>query len=185
VLRNVAGKIDGLHQLEQGFPNFYGMQRFGTGMKPTSQMGLALLRRDFRETVQLVLGSRARKGTMREAFELAQQGDFRAALDRTPRSCLQEFLVLQHLAESPGDFSGALKCVPRHLRLLWCRALGSQIWNQVLSLRIQEKMMEPLVGDLVYGEGGAVRSLRRGEERDTPMWAVLMPVPGYDVQMPE
>lgn len=50
---------------------------------------------------------------------------------------------------------------------------------------IEEKMMEPLVGDLVYGEGGAVRSLRRGEERDTPMWAVLMPVPGYDVQMPE
>lgn len=36
---------------------------------------------------------------------------------------------------SKDDFQGAIKALPRHLRLLWCRSLASHLWNRLLSLR--------------------------------------------------
>eukprot|EP00435_Cladocopium_sp_Y103_P040104 s1135_g10.t2 len=174
-----------------GFPNYFGLQRFGTGQQPSSSLGLALLRGDFAELVMLALGARARRGRALEAFQAAQEGRFEAALEMTPSSCLQERAVLQHLVQSPSDFTGAVKAIPRHLRLLWCRSLASHVWNRVLSLRIQQKMMEPLPGDLVLDRAASaeeardlVRALREGEEKDTAMAEILLPVPGYDVPPP-
>ena len=75
---------------ERGFPNYFGMQRFGTGTLPTSQMGLALLQGNFQHLVQLLLGSRARRGTTLQAYLEASQGNFSAALALMPASCALE-----------------------------------------------------------------------------------------------
>ncbi|CAK8992922.1 Multisubstrate pseudouridine synthase 7 (RNA pseudouridylate synthase 7) (RNA-uridine isomerase 7) [Durusdinium trenchii] len=196
VLRDVQSGTGGAQQTRQdiaesfqslkatGFPNYFGMQRFGTGQRPSSEMGLSLLRQDHKEAVLVVLRSRARHGAALQAFLRAKEGCFNEALKMIPRSCLQEHAVLQHLAEDPDDFRGALKAIPRHLRLLWCRSLGSHIWNRVLSLRIQEGMMEPLAGDFIMDESG-VRCLRPGEQNDTPLSDILLPVPGFECQRPQ
>ena len=54
-------------RLPEGFPNFFGLQRFGTGQQPSSVQGLALLGAQSREVVRLALGSRARHGKALEA----------------------------------------------------------------------------------------------------------------------
>jgi len=50
-----------------GFPNYFGLQRFGTGQQPSSSLGLALLRGAKAELVMLALGARARHGRALEA----------------------------------------------------------------------------------------------------------------------
>ena len=101
VLRDVhldgtTGAVDtSLDALRQGFPNYFGMQRFGTGIVPSSQMGVALLREDFRSVVELLLGSRARRGTTLQAFQEASRGNFQEALALTPASCLLETAASQ------------------------------------------------------------------------------------------
>ena len=99
--------------------------------------------------------------------------------------------VLQHLCANPGDFEGAIKRVPRHIRLLWCRALSSHIWNKVVSLRLQQNM-GVLKRDLVACPGNReafhqvqARVLEEGEETSTPLSQVLVPVLGFAVEMPD
>ena len=100
--------------------------------------------------------------------------------------------VLQHLCEHPGDYKGATKCVPRHLRLLWCRSVASHIWNKVVSLRLQENV-GVLRGDFVAANPKCaapgwtlqVRALEKGEESCTPLTEVMVPVLGFAAEMPE
>lgn len=137
----------------RGFPNYFGMQRFGTGRVPSSVLGLALLRKQHRSAVELLLGARARRGRALAAFQKASEGDFAAALAQTPSSCLQERQVLEHLVQQ-SDFETAVRAVPRHLRLLWCRALASEVFNRLLSA-----------------------ALTSGTVPDT------LPLPGYGIEM--
>ena len=50
-----------------GFPNYFGMQRFGTGHEPSSVMGRALLQGQVKELAMMALGARARHGKSLEA----------------------------------------------------------------------------------------------------------------------
>ena len=79
--------------LKTGFPNYFGLQRFGTGVVPSSEMGVALLQKNFKHVVELLLGSRARRGTTFQAYCEASRGNFREALALTPTSCLLETSV--------------------------------------------------------------------------------------------
>ena len=114
VLRSVRtnggdGSVDAsLHALRQGFPNYFGMQRFGTGTMPSSEMGIALLQGNFQRVVELLLGSRARRGTTLQAFCEASKGNFREALALTPTSCLLETAVPSPPLSSLLDLS----CLP-------------------------------------------------------------------------
>ena len=40
---------------ERGFINYFGLQRFGTGGAPTSEVGLAMLKEDWEGAVRLVM----------------------------------------------------------------------------------------------------------------------------------
>ena len=44
--------------------------------------------------------------------------------------------------------------------------------------------MEPLAGDFIESEG-EIRKLLPGEEKDFKLSEILLPVPGYDFQMPQ
>ncbi|CAE7680993.1 pus7 [Symbiodinium sp. CCMP2456] len=199
VLRRVTTDVSSdtldmcIDALKSGFPNYFGLQRFGTGVVPSSEMGVALLQKNFQQVVELLLGSRARRGTTFQAYCEASRGNFREALALTPTSCLLETSVLQYLSEHPGDYKGAIKCVPRHLRLLWCRSVASQVWNKVVSLRLQQDM-RVLKGDWVAANSddcaasvwpAEVRPLKQGEESCTPLSKVLVPVLGFAAKLPD
>ncbi|MGQ9582386.1 MAG: tRNA pseudouridine(13) synthase TruD [Thermoplasmatota archaeon] len=137
-----------------GFPNFFGIQRFGALRPVTHIIGLRLVRRDFEGAVMAYLGmpTEAEGAEEREArARLERERDFGEALRYFPRTLSFERSLLQHLHEHPGDWAGALGRLPSNLLMMFVHACQSRLFNRTLSLRIREglALSEPVVGDLV------------------------------------
>ena len=68
-----------------------------------------------------------------------------------PRTLMFERIVVGHLAQKPGDYSGAIMAMPRNLQMMFVHAYQSYLFNRIVSERIRRglPLNEPLVGDVV------------------------------------
>ncbi|KAJ3109118.1 hypothetical protein HDU96_007328 [Phlyctochytrium bullatum] len=176
---------------ENGFINYYGMQRFGTRAVSTHVVGIAMLASRWDVAVELIL---------------MPKGDAERA-------------VLQSLIQQKKkrDYFQALQCIPRNLRLMYIHAVQSYIWNYMASERFRRYGATVTVGDLVVvktKESDAVaidNEERKGEEDDEfsledsrlarlievetvqteedaktrSIEDVVLPLPGYQVEYPK
>ncbi|KAJ1292027.1 hypothetical protein BS78_02G361500 [Paspalum vaginatum] len=153
-LRNVVAESDSLIKAaidglsKNGFINYYGLQRFGSGSAPTHFVGAALLRGEWRNAVSLILGTRVHyKG----------HGDIDAALRGIPRHLTVERAILQRLKKYPGNYLQALMAVPKTLRLMYVHSYQSYLWNHAASMRVEKYELtgisQVVEGDLVYKIG--------------------------------
>ncbi|RLM86859.1 hypothetical protein C2845_PM04G28890 [Panicum miliaceum] len=150
-LRNVVAEsddvikaaVDGLSK--NGFINYYGLQRFGSGSVPTHFVGAALLRGDWKHAVSLILGTRVHyKG----------HGDIDVALSGIPRHLTVERAMLQRLKKYPGNYLQALMAIPKTLRLMYVHSYQSYLWNHAASTRVEKYgILQVVEGDLVYKKG--------------------------------
>lgn len=141
-------------QAEGGFPNYFGVQRFGVLRPVTHAVGLALLRGDMREAVRLYAGNPSPDETedgriARASYE--KEGP--SALHLYPRHLSFERSMVAHLQAYPDDFEGALLTLPRNLLTMFIYAAQSLAFNRLLSRRLDMGwgLNEPIVGDVVYG----------------------------------
>lgn len=105
----------------RGFINYFGLQRFGTKSIPTHEIGRAILQRDHKRAVDLLLQPQEGDATkIREARQLFQeQQDPAAALRALPPYLIAERAVLEGLqSHGLNAYSTALQCIPRHLRMV-------------------------------------------------------------------
>ncbi|CAL5084237.1 unnamed protein product [Urochloa decumbens] len=150
-LRNVVAESDGVIKAaidglsKNGFINYYGLQRFGSGSVPGHFVGAALLRGEWRHAVSLILGTRVyHKG----------HGDIDAALSGIPRHLTLERAMLQRLKKYPGNYLQALMAIPKTLRLMYVHSYQSYLWNHAASMRVEKYGSSKVVeGDLVYKKG--------------------------------
>lgn len=139
-------------ELSSGFPNYYGLQRFGVQRPITHLVGKSILKKDFEEAVYIYL---ARVFSDEETDEdiarrnLAESRDVKQALKDFPRYLGYEASMLNHLAQKPGDYVGALRKLPKNLRIMFVHAYQSYLFNRMLS-EILEKDYDglhlPLIG---------------------------------------
>ncbi|KAK3135128.1 hypothetical protein QOZ80_5BG0414940 [Eleusine coracana subsp. coracana] len=109
---------------KNGFINYYGLQRFGSG----SRDDVNELRKHYKE-----------------------HGDIDRALRNFPRHLVAERAILQCLKKCPGNYLQALKGIPRTLRLMYVHSYQSFLWNHAASLRVEKYGISQVVeGDLVY-----------------------------------
>ena len=97
---------------ENGFINYYGMQRFGTSLVSTHSVGALLLNGHWKEACEAILDVKA--GGMNdslEARELYAKGDIAGALEKMPRTCLAERSILSVLKQDSKHYAGALQAV--------------------------------------------------------------------------
>lgn len=74
-----------------------------------------------------------------------------AAYKRIKRCDKIEAALLKGLCISDGtNPQGALDSIPRNTRLMYIHAYQSFVWNHMVSRRIKEFGLTPIVGDLVY-----------------------------------
>ncbi|CAE6429641.1 unnamed protein product [Rhizoctonia solani] len=162
-LRNVKAEslevIDkAMHSLkENGFINYYGMQRFGTSAIPTHSIGLALLRSDWKLATSLLLRPRPGEYSETEAGRRAwlEEGDLEKALRLIPRRCVAERCILENYKKHGGtdrNLLGGISAIPRNLRLMYVHAYQSYVWNAVVSERIKTFGRTPIIGDIVYDD---------------------------------
>ena len=137
-----------------GFPNFFGVQRFGSVRPITHEVGRELVRGDFRAAVNTYVAHPI-DGEDAESFrvrtELEDSGDVKRALRSYPRSYSFEKALLNHLSAHPDDVVGALGALPPNLLMLFVHAYQSYLFNRILSDRLRRGLPfhEPVVGDIV------------------------------------
>ncbi len=137
-----------------GYPNFFGIQRFGSVRPITHVVGRHMVRGEFHDAVETYVANPI-EGEDPESYEvraaLEATGDVKGALHDYPRNYTFEKAMLNHLAAHPNDDLGALRSLPLNLLIMFVHAYQSYLYNRILSERMRRDLpiREPIEGDLV------------------------------------
>lgn len=139
---------------KHGFPNFYGIQRFGTMRPITHVVGEHIVRNDFQKAVMTyvanpLIGEDEYNYKLRE--RLQKTSNFSEALTSYPDELNFEKAILNKLVVDPNDFVGALTQLPKNLLTMFIYAYQSYLFNKILSERILRKLPlnKAVVGDFI------------------------------------
>ena len=149
ICQSVKDELDGIG----GFPNYFGVQRFGSVRPITHLIGKDLVREDFEGAVMRYVANPMRNGSEGDEARRALQDDrdFSQALKDFPQKFTFERVMISHLVERPGDYIGAIRSLPRNLQMMFVHAYQSYIFNRILSERLARGLPihEPIQGDIV------------------------------------
>ena len=141
-------------ELENGAPNFFGVQRFGDKRPVTHVVGEALVRGDIKDAALTYIARPFPNEP--EEFRDARQfvwdsGDFKEGINRYHRKLTFEVAMMNHLVAHPDDFSGAFRVLSPNLQKMFLHAYQSYIFNIILSRRIEKGLSihEAYDGDVV------------------------------------
>lgn len=138
-----------------GFPNYFGVQRFGTSRPVTHIVGERIVRGDIEGAVEayLCLPSEFEEEDVQNAREAFRRcnGDYSAIDFELPKIMGFESILIDHLRRRPGDFIGAISEMPSNLQMMFTHAYQSYLFNLMLSGRMEHGMPlnSPVVGDTV------------------------------------
>ncbi len=136
------------------FPNFFGIQRFGSIRPITHIVGKHLVKGEIKKAVMTYIANPI-EGENEESFELRKQlsktHDFSWALKNYPNKLNYEKSILNKLVEDPDDFVSALKELPKNLLTMFIYAYQSYLFNKILSQRIKKDIPidKAIVGDVI------------------------------------
>lgn len=151
---------------ENGFINYFGMQRFGTFSISTHTIGKELLLDNWKEAAELILSDQENiLPKSKEARQIwAETRDAAKALKLMPRQCIAENTILSYLQNQKKDENGeyssnsyysAIMKIPRNLRTMYVHAYQSYIWNNVATKRIELFGLNVIKGDLVIDDNNS------------------------------
>jgi tRNA pseudouridine13 synthase len=138
-----------------GFPNYYGIQRFGIIRPITHLVGKYIIQGDFEKAVMTYIAHPMNgEGELTFALraDLETTRDYSKAFHSFPDSLHFEKAILNKLIQNPTDFIGALRELPKNLLLLFVNAYESVLFNRILTERIRRKIPihQAIVGDIVF-----------------------------------
>ena len=172
--------------LENGFMNYFGLQRFGNN-GDTHEVGKHILKKDYQSAIERILTPNDNtKMDVRDALNhYTKSEDAQAAYNMLGYKNSTEGLILSSLAKEPNDYKKALKSLHYKQQTLYTHAYQSYVWNVMVSRRISSHGTAVLEGDLVYNDDGGVRRLTPEQVSSSHLSDIVLPMPGYDIQVPE
>ncbi len=155
---------------EKGFINYFGLQRFGTGEVMTHEIGKLLIKRQWKEAVDILLKSVLDSTTSGEGSTIESAYKQYLATESSDakenEEAINKFLstldgrhiaaksILQAMVDfgcKRTDYLGCLTRIPRNLRNMYMHGYQSYLFNRVASERITKYGIDaPIVGDLVF-----------------------------------
>ena len=160
-----------------GFINYFGLQRFGTHLVGTHELGKMILMEDYEAVIDGILHvdsdfmSQVMSGTVEETpanrdeinrvravIQWRTAKNARAALQHLPKRYSSEMNVINHLDRNPRDFQGAILTISRGMRNLYLHAYQSYVWNHAVSHRWAKYGSKVVPGDLVLATSDTTKS---------------------------
>lgn len=137
-----------------GFPNYFGVQRFGVVRPVTHKVGEYIIRGDIEGAVRCYLSAHSPfedEETIRARDELSKRNDWSDLLKDIPEKMSFEKIMVEHLASEPEDWAGAINRLPRNLQMMFVHAYQSYLFNMMLSERMRRDLplKTPISGDVV------------------------------------
>jgi tRNA pseudouridine13 synthase len=138
-----------------GFPNFYGIQRFGVIRPITHLVGKYIIQGDFEKAAMTYIAhpvNTENEVTYALREELEKTRDYTKAFHSYPDTLNFEKAMLNKLIQNPEDFISSFKELPKNLLLMFINAYESFIFNKILSERIRRKIPihQAVVGDIIF-----------------------------------
>jgi len=158
--------------------NFYGYQRFGSKRPVTHLIGKAILQRDFKKAVDLILSFTSpydSKENTEIREKLSDKENYEKYFDQVPYQMDIERIVLKEMIDH-GDAFRALRSVPISLRRFYIQAYQSFLFNQYLSLAFSdgENLFEAQPTDVCFDFHGIIGKYVKGLDQH-----LALPFVGY------
>lgn len=189
----------------RGFVNYYGPQRFGSGLcVQADQIGLALLNEKMEASVKLFFTPEDGDDLQNKAKRhFLLTGNAKESLVIMPAYKARERLMLRALHRYGSGQEGCIRgwlSLPHSMRVFYLHSYCSRVWNEAAKYRLQTLGFKPVQGDLVWAgsETGLkstteelnapqVHVVTSEEEKDEvfSLDQVILPMPGNSVKYPE
>lgn len=132
-----------------GFPNFFGMQRFGTMRTNTHKIGKLIVLGEYEKAAMTYLYD-PDFDTEDYRISFAEHNDPAVALKEFPERLSFERSLLGYMAEH-GNLKDAFSALPKNLSIMFVHAYQSYLFNRILSRRMSEtgNPRELFPGDVV------------------------------------
>ena len=139
---------------KQGFPNYFGMQRFGQHRPNSHKVGRHVFLGQFQEACEEFLYEIYPKEYEENKLfrqQLKETSNLSEILKNWPRGFHYEKLIANQLVQNPGDYQSAFFALPTPLANLVMSSFQSYIFNKAISQRIAEghPLSQPISGDVV------------------------------------
>jgi len=154
-------------------PNFYGYQRFGSNNPNNHLIGKALVKKQFKEAVLLILEHiELNRNTPLSKEENDDSTNYPSIINNLNQNQQTEKQVLKSLINHPNNWIAALRSVPIAIRRLFINAYQAFIFNKVMSKAVENDfdLVEVDMGD-IYGtvnKNGNISDIRRSKTKMIP-----------------
>lgn len=158
--------------------NFYGYQRFGSKRPVTHLIGKALLQKNFKKAVELIVSftspyDSAENIEIRK--KLSDKSAFKKYFDEIPLQMDIERIVVREMINH-DDEQKAIRSIPLSLRRFYVQAYQSYIFNQTLSSAFSdgEDLFGTQEGDICFDHHGIIGKFVKGMDQK-----LAIPFVGY------
>jgi tRNA pseudouridine13 synthase len=191
------------HIQEYGFPNYYGLQRFGKFRPNSHLVGRYILEGKFKEAFEeMVTNTYSTEDSKSQKIRrsLSKTKRYEKIFEKIPRSLNYERMLIKSLIDYPRDYETAVKNLPLYLLKLLISSFQSYLFNKLITLRAKKgySLFEPETGDTIsilddqnghltkvkYVYGGTYDKYLR-EAISLNRARIVIPLIGYDTKIEE
>ena len=136
-----------------GFPNYFGVQRFGSVRPVTHLVGERLVRGDIEGAVRTYLSytTSEEDGQLQDKRKELESSNWEEVYSTIPPAMSFEKMMVGELIKDPDNWAGAIQVLPTNLQMMFTHAYQSWLFNEMLSRRMDAglPLNLPVEGDII------------------------------------
>lgn len=154
--QNIENKLENYFNFlnDYGFPNYFGLQRFGSFRPNSHIVGRFILEGRYQEAFEEFVSTTYSTESLDSRIvrrEFRKTGNLEKAYNEFPKKLKYERNMINYLINNPGDYEGSIRTLTSDLIKLLISSFQSYIFNKMLSKRVEKglPLFKPIKGDVI------------------------------------